>query len=393
MNRGLLIILGVVALDAMGIGLVWPILPELMRQLTGSDAVAGQYGLITALYALMQFLFAPMLGLLSDRFGRRPVLLVSLAAAAIDYAVMASTPNVALLYAGRIVAGMAAANMAVASAYIADVTAPEERGRRFGWLSACFGLGFIAGPALGGLLGELSLRAPFWAAVGLNGLNFALAFFLLPETRAGEARRLDWKGLNPFAPLGAAFRAKDMAALLCILVVVTAVGQVGGVVWVLYGHDRFAWNPGTIGLSLAVFGLLHAAVQALLTGPAIARLGERGAFILSIAFDATAYILLGLATQGWMAFALIPLLCVGGMEGPALQALFSRQTSDERQGELQGVLTGVAGLASVVAIMGVTLLYGATEAGRPGLVWIVGGALYLFCVPALIATRRRASLS
>lgn len=393
MNRGLLIILGVVTLDSVGLGLIWPILPELLRQMAGPQAVAGQYGLLTAVYALMQFLFAPMLGLLSDRYGRRPVLLVSLAAAAIDYAVMATTPWLALIYVGRIVAGVAAANMAVASAYVADVSAPDERGRRFGWMSACFGLGFVAGPAIGGVLGEMSVRAPFWAAVALNGLNFAMAFLFLPETRTGETRRLDWKGLNPFAPLGAALTARTLLPLLAILVVVTITGQIGGVVWVLYGHDRFAWDPRTLGLSLAVFGLLHAAVQAGLTGFAIRKLGERGAFILSICFDAAAYVGLGLASQGWMAFALIPLLCVGGMEQPALQALFSRGADDDRQGELQGMLTGVSALASVASILGVTLLYGATEARWPGLVWIVGAALYLFCIPALIATRRRVSLS
>lgn len=393
MNRGLLIILGVVTLDAVGIGLIWPILPELIRQMAGPGAVAGQFGLLTAVYALMQFLCAPMLGLLSDRFGRRPVLLVSLAAAAIDYAVMATTPWLALIYAGRVVAGMAAANMAVASAYVADVSAPEERGRRFGWISACFGLGFIAGPAIGGVLGEMSIRAPFWAAVALNGLNFALAFLFLPETRPEAVGKLDWKGLNPFAPLGAALRAGTMAPLLAILVVVTITGQIGGTIWVLYGHDRFAWDPGTLGLSLALFGLLHAAVQAGLTGPAIKRLGELGTFILSVCFDAIAFVGLGLATHGWMAFVLILPLSIGGMEQPALQALFSRQTDDDRQGELQGMLTGVSALASVVSIMGVTLFYGATETRWPGLVWIVGAALYLLCVPALIATRRRASLS
>src|ERR1044072_1391680 len=158
-----------------------------------------------------------------------------------------------------------------------------------------------------------------------------------------------------------------MAPLLAIVVVITITGQIGGGALVLYGHDRFAWDPKTIGLSLAAFGLMHAAVQALLTGPLIKRLGERGTFIASVCFDAVAYVGLGLATHGWMAFALIPILCLGGMEQPALQALFSRQADDDRQGELQGLMTGVAGLASVAAILGVTLLYGATETRWPGL--------------------------
>lgn len=393
MNRGLLIILSVVTLDSIGIGLVLPILPELIRQMSGGHMVAGQYGLITALYALMQFLCAPFLGLLSDRFGRRPVLLASLAAAAIDYAVMAMTPTMTLIYLGRMVAGVAAANMAVASAFIADITPPEERGRRFGWLSACMGLGFVAGPALGGWLGDISLRYPFWLAVGLNGLNFALAFVFVPETRTGETRRLDWKGLNPFAPLGAAFKAADMAPLLLVFVVITVVGQIGGVIWVLYGHDRFQWDTHTIGLSLALFGLLHAAVQALLTGPVIARIGERGAFMLSVAIDAVAYVGMGLASHGWMAFAIIPILCIGGMEGPALQAMFSRQTSDDRQGEINGVLTGLGSLAAVVAILGVTLVYTLSQTRFPGLIWLIGAALYLLCIPPLMASRKRASLS
>jgi DHA1 family tetracycline resistance protein-like MFS transporter len=389
MQRGLWIILGVVVLDSIGIGLVWPILPELIRQMSGGQMVAAHYGVLSALYALMQFLCAPLLGLLSDRFGRRPVLLVSLAAAAADYALMAVTPSMSLLYVGRIISGMMAANMAVAQAYIADVTPPEERGRRFGWVSACFGLGFIAGPALGGWLGAFSIRAPFWAAVALNALNFALALAFLPETRSKDERRFDWKGLNPFAPMGQVFRAGDMTPLFLVFVVVTMVGQIGGVIWVLYGHDRFAWDTRTTGLSLAVFGLFHALVQGGLTGPVIKRIGERGAFVVSVVFDAIAYVGMGLATHGWMVFALIPLLCLGGMEAPALQAIFSRNTGDERQGELNGLLTGLGSLAGVAAAVGVTLIYAATQRSMPGLVWFVGAALFVLCIPGLIAARPR----
>lgn len=389
MNRALFVILTAVTLDAIGIGLIMPILPSLLRQMTGSSDIAGAYGWLIAVYALMQFLCAPILGVLSDRFGRRPVLLVSLVAAAIDYVFMAWAPSLALLFIGRVIAGIAGANMAVASAYITDITPAEDRGRRFGWMQACFGLGFIAGPVLGGWLSQYSLRDPFWLAAALNGLNFLLAWFVLPESHRATGQPIDRHALNPFAPLKFALRLPALVPLLSVFVVVSMVGQIGGVVWMIYGSDRYDWDAATLGWSLAAFGLLHAVAQGMLTGPAIRWLGERGTFLLSIAIDAVAYTLLGLASEGWMAFAVIPLLCIGGLEGPSLQALLTRQTDDERQGELQGLLTSLGSLAGLISTVVVTTIYAATATAMPGLVWFLGAALYLLCIGPLVRAGRR----
>ncbi|MCX5495472.1 TCR/Tet family MFS transporter [Kaistia dalseonensis] len=392
MNRGLFVVLAAVTLDAVGIGLIMPILPGLLRDLSGHELIANQYGVLIALYALMQFIFAPIVGILSDRFGRKPVLLVSLAAAAIDYALMALSPSLWFLYVGRIVSGIASANAAVASAYIADVTPPDERGRRFGWMNACFGLGFVAGPALGGWLGEYSARAPFWLAMALNSALVLAAMVGMPARQPASAKPFDWKAVNPFASLSAALSVRTMLPLMAIFVIVQMVGQIGGVLWVIHGQDRYGWSPAISGLTLALFGILHAVVQGVLTGPVIRRLGERGAFAASVAIDAVAFVCVGLASQGWMAIAAIPLLCLGGMEQPALQALFSRQTSEERQGELQGLLASLSSLAGVISTIGVTALYAATAPSALGLVWIVGACLYLFCLPIFIRGGRRARL-
>src|SRR5260221_9056996 len=201
MNNPLIIVLCVVTLDAIGIGLIFPILPELLRTMAGDGGVSALYGSLLALYALMQFAFAPVLGMLSDRYGRRPVLLISLAGAAIDYIVMATTPFLWLLFVSRAVAGLTAANIAVATAYIADITPEAERARRFGYYQACFGIGFILGPVIGGVLGDIWVRYPFFVAALLNGLNFALALFVLPESHKGERTPLKWSGLNPLIPL------------------------------------------------------------------------------------------------------------------------------------------------------------------------------------------------
>jgi DHA1 family tetracycline resistance protein-like MFS transporter len=200
------VILVTVALDAMGVGLVLPILPGLLRELGHESQVAGHYGLLLAAYALAQFVCSPILGMLSDRFGRRPVLLVSLAGAAVDYLIMAVAPVLWLFYASRVVAGITGASMAVASAYITDITPQAERGQKFGWMNACFGLGFVAGPLLGGVLGEHSLRYPFVAAAVLCGLNFLLGLFVLPESLARRSAALTFKGLNPLASLRGVFR-------------------------------------------------------------------------------------------------------------------------------------------------------------------------------------------
>lgn len=389
MNKALVVILAAVTLDAIGIGLIFPILPRLLEEVSHSSEVAVLMGLMLALYAAMQFLFSPVLGVLSDRYGRRPVLLVSLAGAAIDYVVMAFAPELWLLVVGRAIAGITSANMAVATAYITDISAEDERAKRFGYFHAMFGIGFIIGPVLGGILGDIWVRAPFLAAAALNGLNFALAYFVLPESRRGEPGvKFSFDSLNPFRPLRWAFTFSALLPLMAIFVIMNFVGTMYGTVWALYGHDMFAWNGLTIGLSLGVFGLFHAGAQAFLTGPAAARLGERWAMVLGMGFEITALLIMGFATQGWILFALAPLFALGGIGMPALQSFTTRQVDSNSQGKLQGVLASLVSLAAVFGPLFFSFAYFQLKTTWPGLVWIVGGGLYLLALPLLLGLRR-----
>lgn len=382
-GRPLLVILVTVGLDGAGMGLILPVLPGLLRDLARPDRVAEHYGALVAGYALVQFLVAPALGELSDRFGRRPVLLISLAGAAVDYLVMALTPVLPVLYIGRLIAGITGATMPVATAYIADVTPAGERARRYGLMHACFGLGLIAGPALGGLVGQLSPRYPFLLGAALNGLNFLAAWLLLPESRSGEPSPLRLGGLNPLAVLRTIGTLRGAFALLSVYIVMDLVGQVPATLWVLSGQDRFGWGPATVGLSLAAFGLLRALSQAFVTGPVTAGFGGHRAVVVGVVLDVGALLLLALATQGWMAFAAIPLLCLGRVATPALQALLSERVGPDRQGQLQGALVGLSGLVAAVGPLVSAFLYGATSARWPGFVWLSAAALYVVCAPAL----------
>lgn len=382
LNRRILPLLTTVLLDGIGIGLTLPILPGLLRAVGQNPDLGWRYGAFLGLYALMQFLCSPLLGGLSDRFGRRPIIMISLAGAAIDYLFMSFAPTLSLLFAGRAIAGATSANMAVATAYVADVTPEDERARAFGQLSACVGLGFIAGPVLGGVLGESWVRAPFLAAAALNAINLLLVAFMLPEAAPQPGN--DKIGWNPFRPMAWAFSFPALVPLIGAYVVIGLVGEVGGTIWVLYCQDRFGWDALTIGFSLAGFGLFHAAAQAFVAGPVAERCGERFAMILGIVADSLAYILIALTTSGWVAFALLPLFCLGGIAAPALQSLLSRQVEEEHQGRLQGVLAGFVSLTSVIGPVIISTAYFATRAVLPGLVWIGGAALYLLCIPALI---------
>ena len=384
MKKGFGIILATVGLDAVGIGLVMPIIPRLLREVGHTGELGWRFGAFLGLYALMQFLCAPLLGAISDKVGRRPVLLVSLAGAAIDYVFMALAPSMAWLFVGRAIAGITGANMAVAQAYIADITPEDQRARRYGLFSAIFGVGFIAGPVIGGLLGEVWVRAPFLAAAALNGLNFAMALFVLPESHKARSASIDRTAFNPFGSLRWASAFPALLPLLLAFVVLALVGEIGGTIWVLYGEDRFAWSPWTIGLSLAGFGLFHALAQAFVAGPVAERFGERRALLIGMVADAVAYVAIALATSGWMAFLLLPVFCLGGIGQPALQSLVSGQVGEDQQGRLQGVLASMASLASIIGPVAISQIYFASRGVFPGLVWVLGAALYGLCLPVAL---------
>ena len=388
MNPSLIAILATVLLDAIGVGLVMPILPGLLRSLAGMGSTDTHYGVLLALYAFAQFLCAPLLGVLSDRFGRRPVLLASLAGAALDYLLMAYAPTLAWLYAGRLIAGITGASVAVATAYVTDVTAEPDRARRFGQLGAVMGIGFIAGPLIGGLLGAWHLRAPFVAAALLNALNLALVWRALPESRPPSAR--DGRTatiLNPFASLRLLRGGPTLAALVGVYVIVALVSQAPATLWILYGQEHFGWSTLIAGLSLTGYGACHALAQAFAIGPLIARLGERRALALGLAGDALGLVAIAFAAAAWVPFALLPLFAAGGLALPALQAMLARQVDDARQGELQGALASVASLIGVAGPLVVTATYAATRDTWPGLVWAAAALLYLLVPPLLFNAR------
>ena len=370
MKRPLNVIYAAALLNAGGIGLIFPILPSLLRDVTGAADVAPYIGILAALYAMMQFVFAPVLGALSDRVGRRPVLLISLAGAAIDYLFLAFAPSLWMLFVGRAVAGLTGASTSVAAAYIADVSAEEERARRFGLLNAMFGAGFIIGPILGGALSEYWLRLPFIAAAALNGLNLLLAWFALPESREMTGERIDLAALNPLGPLRWAFSMKQVLPIIFIFFVFAATGESYGVAWALWGYDAFGWNGLWIGLSLGTFGLCQTLAQAFLPGPAAKLLGERAAILTGVACACCALTVMAFATRTWMIFAVMPVFALGGIGVPALQAMATRQIDESRQGQFQGVVASAISLASIIAPLAFSSLYFVTRQQWPGAIWL-----------------------
>ena len=389
MNRALIVILMTLLLDAVGVSLIFPILPGLLRELAGADATSHHYGALLAVYAAMQFLCSPVLGALSDRFGRRPVLLVSLAGAAADYLLMAFAPSMAWLYVGRVLSGITGASMAVGTAYLTDVTPEADRARRFGQMGAAMGLGFVVGPLIGGALGEWSLRAPFVAAAVMNALTLALAWLALPESNQHRTPRLDLAKFNAFSALHRLQGRPPLLPLVGVFAVVALVSQVPGSLWILYGQERYGWTAWVAGLSLACYGGLHAVSQAFVTGPMVERLGEQRALLAGIAADGLGFVGMGVAVAGWMPFALLPLFAIGGLALPALQAMLARQVDEQHQGELQGTLASLTSLVGIGGPLVVTAGFSATQSSWPGCVWIAAAAFYLLALPLLFSRRAR----
>ncbi|MGN7738096.1 TCR/Tet family MFS transporter [Rhizobiales bacterium] len=384
MKKSLIVIFTAIVLDAVGIGLIFPILPSLLKDVIHADNVAPYIGTMTALYAVMQFICAPVLGALSDRLGRRPVLLISLAGAAVNYLFLAFAPNLWMLFAGRAIAGLTSANMSVATAYLTDITPEDKRAQRFGLFNAMFGIGFIIGPVLGGVLGDHWLRLPFVAAAVLNGCNLALAYFVLPESRAPSRERIDLAALNPLRPLRWVFSVKSVLPIVFLFLIFSATGEAYGTCWALWGSETFQWNGLWIGLSLGAFGVCQTFAQAVLPGPAVKRFGERGAILVGVAGVCVALTVMAFATEGWMIFAIMPVFALGGIGAPALQSLATRQVDENQQGQFQGVLASAVSLASIISPLAFSSIYFVVRAQWPGAIWLsvvvvyaLGGLLVL----------------
>lgn len=339
-------------IDILGIGIIIPILPELVKGFVGgSTAMAGRYyGVIGAVYAFMQFFCAPIIGALSDRFGRRPVILASLLGLGVDYIIMGLAPTIGWLFVGRSLAGILGASYTTANAYIADISTPETRARNFGLVGVAFGLGFIFGPALGGLLGSVHLRLPFFVAAGLALVNWLYGFFVLPESLPKESRSsIPWTKANPFASI-ARLRSYPLVAGLAAAFVLVALAQRGlESVWVLYTGFRFGWGERMNGMSLAMVGIMAVLVQGFLIKPAIARIGERRAVVAGLGIACLSLLGYGLASQGWMMFVIIIFGALGGVAGPAIQGLVAGSVQPSEQGKVQGSLTSLMSLSNIAS--------------------------------------------
>jgi DHA1 family tetracycline resistance protein-like MFS transporter len=381
MNKPLLVIYAAIGLDAIGIGLIFPILPRLLEEVTNTQHIAPYIGIMAALYAVMQFFFAPLVGALSDNFGRRPVLLISLGGAAINYVVMAFAPQLWMLLLVRAIAGLTSANVSVATAYITDISPEDKRVRRFGLFNAMFGIGFLIGPVLGGLLGNYWLRLPFVAAALLNAGNLLLALFILPESRTLGRQKVDLAALNPLKPLGWALSMKGLMPIILVFFLLSSTGEAYGTCWALWGFDTFHWNGLWIGLSLGTFGVCHMLVQALLPGPATKALGERTTVLVGIACACIALVAMAFTHEGWIVFAIMPIFALGDIGTPAFQAIAVRQVDPTSQGQLQGVMTSAVSLASIIAPLGFTAFYFVVQKQWPGAIWLSVVVVYVIAVP------------
>jgi MFS transporter, DHA1 family, tetracycline resistance protein len=390
MNKPLVVIFAAIALDAVGIGLIFPILPRLLESVAHTQNTAPIIGIMIALYAVMQFIFAPVLGALSDNLGRRPVLLISLVGAAINYVAMAFAPQLWMLLLGRAIAGLTSANMSVATAYVTDISPEDKRARRFGLFNAMFGAGFIVGPVLGGLLGDYWLRLPFIAAAALNAGNLLLALFVLPESHTPARQKIDLAALNPLRPLRWVFSMKGLVPVVLVFFILAATGEAYGTCWALWGFDAFRWNGFWIGLSLGTFGACLTLAQAFLPGPATKYLGERNAVLVGIACACGALVAMAFAKQGWIVFAIMPVFALGGIGTPAFQALATRQVDAARQGQFQGVLASAVSLASIVGPLVFSTFYFLVQKRWPGAIWLSVVVIYAIAVPLVFRGTRTA---
>jgi MFS transporter, DHA1 family, tetracycline resistance protein len=390
MNKPLVVIFAAIGLDAVGIGLIFPILPRLLESVAHTQNTAPVIGIMIALYAVMQFIFAPVLGALSDNLGRRPVLLISLVGAAINYVAMAFAPQLWMLLLGRAIAGLTSANMSVATAYVTDISPEDKRARRFGLFNAMFGAGFIVGPVLGGLLGDCWLRLPFIAAAALNAGNLLLALFILPESHTPARQKIDLAALNPLRPLRWVFSVKGLVPVVLVFFILAATGEAYGTCWALWGFDAFQWNGFWIGLSLGTFGACLTLAQAFLPGPATKYLGERNAVLVGIACACAALVAMAFAKQGWIVFAIMPVFALGGIGTPAFQALATRQVDPARQGQFQGVLASAVSLASIVGPLVFSTFYFLVQKRLPGAIWLSVVVIYAIAVPLVFRGTRTA---
>lgn len=393
-RRALYFILATILLDAIGVGLIFPMMPDLMARVgAGADTASGAVygGVLMAAYAAMQFLFAPIVGGLSDAYGRRPVLIVALATLAVDYVIMALAGTFWVLLLGRVLAGIAGATYITATAYIADISPPTRRAANFGLIGAAFGVGFVMGPALGGLLAAWHITAPFWVAAGFSALGVLFGLVVLPESlEKAKRRRFVRSDLNPFGAIRDAFRLPGLALPLMVLFTFEFANMVYPTLWAFWTREAFGWPAALIGGSLALYGIGVAITQGAVLPALIPRIGEYRTLILGALAGIVALVAFGVTPYAWVVFVFLPVACLADMVPPTATAMMSNIVSEDRQGVLQGVIASLGSIAAVVAPLIVTPLFRVFAAPDarlylPGMPFLAAGGLLLLVFPAFLA--------
>ena len=380
-------ILIMVAFDFLAFGIIAPVLPDLIRQIEGGDfarasIITGYFGFA---WATMQFIFSPILGGWSDRFGRRPVILISCFGLSIDYVFMALAPSLRWLFVGRLISGITTSNVSTAFAYITDVTKPEERAKPFGLVSAVFGLGFVIGPAAGGYLGNINLRFPFWAAAVLSFANALYGYFVLPESLPPERRaKSAWHMANPLGSLKLLCSNAELAGLSVVTTLYYLAHNSLPSMWALYTEYRYAWSRRDVGLSLSIVGVSAALVSGVLVGPFVRRFGERRSLLSGLFFGTLGFMGFALAARGWMILAVIPLIALWGIAAPAMQSLMSRHVDPSSQGKLQGAINSLRAITGMIGPVLFTQIF--TLAISPRFGCYFPGAPYLLATLLLFSS-------
>jgi DHA1 family tetracycline resistance protein-like MFS transporter len=372
-------------MNSVSFGIMIPVLPNLIKTFTGGDtAMASEWNVVFAVtWGVMQLFFGPILGMLSDRIGRRPVLLISLFGLAVDFLIMAFAPNLLWLFIGRVLNGITAASFSTANAYVADVTPPDQRAKTFGWMGSAFSFGFLVGPAFGGWLAEFDIRLPFLVAAGLTAINWVYGLLILPESLPLEKRvaRFDWRRANPVGSLGFLKAHGELLGLATVGFLFQLAHTVLPSIFVLYSGYRYGWSPAFIGLTMMGTGLAGLLVQTLLVGPVVARIGERGALLLGCVAGAAGFTIYGMASNGWMYLMGVPVFALMNFLQPGLQGLMTRRVGAHEQGQLQGANQSLQGVASVIGpvIFGLTFAWSIRHESTfyaPGLaIWLAAAML------------------
>jgi len=384
-------------IDVIGLGIIIPVVPKLIEELTGEGlSRASEYsGWLTFAYASAQFCCAPVVGGLSDKLGRRPVLLAALLGLGLDYVFLSFAPTLAWVFVGRVIAGITGASFTTATAYIADISTPEKRAQNFGLVGAAFGMGFIIGPAVGGLLAGFGSRVPFMAAASLSLCNFLYGYFVLPESLPSDKRRpFEWRRANPVASLLRLRQYPAVLGLVAALVLIYLAGSATQSVWTFYTMLKFGWTERLVGISLAVVGLFSGLVQGGLVRVAIPRLGAARAIVIGLVCYTVGFVLFAFASKGWLMLAFLAPYCLGGLAGPALQGTISGQVPANEQGELQGSLTSLISATGVVGPLLMTHLFAfftrpTAPVQFPGAPFLLGAVLTLISVGLAVRSLRR----